>query len=124
MITIKLEFFVSVAVILKCYLEIFQSDTPLLPFITSELQVMLKILMGKFVKTLELEAAGIPLKISKVNVLETVNHVAASQIDVGFAAAATLSRALKEKKVIQLQALEFRKECTIMLAIIFSKIKR
>ena len=106
--TLKLEFFVSVAVSLKPYLEIFQSDAPLLPFITSELQVMLETLMEKFVKRQELEAPGTPLKISKVNLLETVNHVAASQIDVGFAAAATLGRALKEK-VSKLQALEFRK---------------
>ena len=113
LITAKLEFFVLVAVILKCYLEIFQSDTPLVHFITSELQVILETLMGKFVKRQELEAAGTPLKISKVSVLKTLNHVAISQIDVGFDAAVTLSRALKEKKVSQLQALEFRKECAI-----------
>ena len=46
----------------------------------------------------------------------------ASQIDAGLAAAATLSRVLKEEKVSQLQTVEFRKECTIMLAIIVSKI--
>ena len=80
--------------------------------------------MGKFVKRQELEAVGTPLKISKINVLETINHVAASQIDVGFGAAATLSRALKEKKVSQLQALKFKKECAIMLVIIVSKIKK
>ena len=45
--------------------------------------------MGKFVKRLEHEAAGTPLKIPKVNVVEKVNHVAASQIGVGFPAAAT-----------------------------------
>ena len=59
--------------------------------------------MGNFLKRQEHEAAGTQWKISKVNVLETVNHVDASQIDVRFAAAATLSRALKEKKVSQLQ---------------------
>ena len=64
----------------------FQSDAQHLSFITSELQVMVEILMGKFVKRQELEAACTPLKISKINVLETVNHVATSQIDVGFAA--------------------------------------
>ena len=37
LITAKLEFFVSVAVILKTYLEIFHSDASLLPFITSKL---------------------------------------------------------------------------------------
>ena len=47
----KLEFFVSVAVIMKPYLEIFQSDAQCLPFITSEIQVMLETLMGKFLET-------------------------------------------------------------------------
>ena len=73
----KTGIFVTVAVILKPYLEILQSDAPLLPFITSELHVMLETLMGKFVKIQELEAAGMPLKISKVSILETGNHVAA-----------------------------------------------
>ena len=86
---------------------------------------MLETLKGKFVKRQEHEAAGgTPLKISKVNVVGIVNHVDASQIDVRFGAAATLSRALKEKIVSQLQTLEFRKECAVMLAIIVSKIKK
>ena len=80
--------------------------------------------MGKFVKRQELEAAGTPLKISKVSVLETVNHVAASQTDVGFAAPATLSRALKEKKVSQVHTLELMKECAILLAIISPRLKK
>ena len=50
--------------------------------------------------------------------------MAALQIDVEFSTVAILSRTLKEKKVSQLQALEFRKECAIMLAIIVSKIKK
>ena len=84
---------------------------------------MLETLMGNFVKKQELEAVGTPLRISKNNVLETVKHVATSQIDVRFSAAATLSRILK-KKVSQLQALEFRKECARVLAIIVSKIQK
>ena len=77
--------------------------------------------MGKFVRTQELEAADTPLKISKVNVLAIENHVGASDIDVGFAAAVNVSKALKENKISQLQALEFRKECTTMLDVIVSK---
>ena len=73
-----------------------------MPFIISELQVILQTLMGIFVKRQELEAAGTPLKISKVNVLLTVNHVTASQMDARFVAAATLNRTLKERKVSQL----------------------
>ena len=48
--TAKLEFFVSTAAVMRPFLQIFQSDGPLLPFITSELQTLLQTLMGKFVK--------------------------------------------------------------------------
>ena len=58
-----------------------------------------------------------------MDVLAIENHVAASDIDVGFTAAATVSKALKEKNISQLQALEFRKECVTMLAVIVSKIQ-
>ena len=122
LITAKLEFLVSAAAVLKPYLEIFQSDAPLLPFITSELQVMLETLMGKLVKIQELEAADAPLKIFQANVLAIENRVAASDIDVGFAIMATVSKALKEK-ISQLQALKFRKECATILAVIVSRIQ-
>ena len=64
-----------------------------------------------------------PFIISKVNVLAIENHVAASDIDVGFAAAATVCKALKEK-ISQLQALEFRKEFATMLAVTVSQDSR
>ena len=47
------------------------------------------------------------MKIAKLDVLETAYHVAASEIDVGFAVADNLAKALKSKKLIQLQAFEF-----------------
>ena len=123
LITAKLEFFVCTAAITKSYLQMFQSDVPLLPFVTSEIQGLLKTLKGKFVKMKELQAADSPLKITKLDVLEMANHVAASEIHVGFAAADTLAKALKEEMLSQLQAFEFRKECGILLATIVAKIQ-
>ena len=79
--------------------------------------------MGKFVKTQKLEAADTPLKIAKVNVVAIENHVAASDVDVGFVPAATVSKALKEKNISQLQPHEFRKECATMLTVIVSRIQ-
>ena len=46
----KLAFFASTASIMLPYLQIFQSDAPLVPFVISELQTLLEMLMGKFVK--------------------------------------------------------------------------
>ena len=67
--TAKLEFFMSIAAATKLYLQTFQSDGPLLPFITSELETLLWTLMGKFMKRAVLEGANSAYKIAKLNVL-------------------------------------------------------
>ena len=79
--------------------------------------------MGKFVKRQELEAADIPCKIAKLNVSHAASHVAPPDIDIGFAAKATVDKALREKKVSQLPVLEFRKDCEVMLQTTVSKIQ-
>ena len=114
--TAKLEFFMSIAAAMRPYLQTFQSDGPLLPFITSELETLLQTLMGKFMKRAVLEGANSAYKIAKLNVLDSATHVAPSEVDIGFAAKTTLEKVYKEKKISQLQVLEFRKECESMLA--------
>jgi hypothetical protein len=121
--TTRLDFFVSTAATMKPFLQMFQSDAPLLPFITSEIQILMETLMGKFVKREQLLAADTPLKLAKLDVSQTSHHVGASEIDIGFAASNSLSKCTREKTVSQLQALEFRKECATMLATIVSKIQ-
>ena len=58
----KLAFFTSTASIMLPYLQIFQSDAPLVPFVISELQTLLEMLMGKFVKRKELEKTGFSIQ--------------------------------------------------------------
>ena len=62
-------------------------------------------------------------KIAKLNVLDSATHVALSEVDIGFAAKITLEKVYKEKKISQLQVLEFRKECESMLATTIAKIQ-
>ena len=70
-----------------------------------------------------LEAANSAYKIAKLNVLDSATHVAPSEVDIGFAAKTTLEKVYKEKKISQLQVLEFRKECESMLATTVVKIQ-
>ena len=44
-------------------------------------------------------------KIAMLNVLDSVNHVAPSEVDIGFATKPTLEKVYKEKKICQLQVL-------------------
>ena len=75
----------SIAAAMRPYLPTFQSDGPLLPFITSELETLLRTLMGKFMKRAVLEGANSAYKIAKLNVLDSATHVAPSEVDIGFA---------------------------------------
>ena len=86
--TAKLEFFISIAAAMRPYLQTFQSDGPLLPFIT---------LMGKFMKRAVLEGANSAYKIAKLNVLDSATHVVPSEVDIGFAAKTTLEKVQREK---------------------------
>ena len=121
--TAKLEFFMSTAAAMRPYLQTFQSDGPLLPFIAFELETLLQTLMGKFMKRAVLEGANSAYKIVRLNVLDSATHVAPSEVDIGFAAKTTLEKVYKEKKISQLQVLEFRKECESMLATTVAKVQ-
>ena len=113
----------SIAAAMRPYQQTFQSDGPLLPFITSELETLLWTLMGKFMKRAVLEGANSAYKIAKLNMLDSATHVAPSEADIDFAAKITLEKVYKEKKISQLQVLEFRKECESMLVTIVVKIQ-
>ena len=113
----------SIAAAMRPFLQTFQSDGTLLPFITSELETLLHTLMGKFIKRAVFEGANSTYKIAKLNVLDSATHVAPSEVDIGFAAKPTLEKFYKGKKISQLQVLEFRKECESMLATRVAKIQ-
>ena len=114
--TTKLEFFMSIAAAMRPYLQIFQSDGPLLPFITSELETLLWTLMGKFMKRAVFEGANSAYKIAKLNVLDSATHVAPSEVDIGFSAKTTLEKVYKEKKISQLPSVGIQKRMRVYVS--------
>lgn len=123
LVTAKLAFFASTAGIMHPYLKVFQTDAPLLPFVTSELQSLLETLMGKFVKRVELEKANTAFRLVKLDVSQLAVHVAPKDTDIGFAAKGFVDKAVKDKKISDLQVFEFKKECIAMLETTVSKIQ-
>ena len=119
----KLAFFASTASVMLPFLQVFQSDAPLVPFVISELHTLLQTLMGKFVKRKELEKLDSASKMAKFDVSPSDHHVAAKDIDVGFAAKTLIKELIKDEKVSELQVLEFRKSCERMLVGTVSKIQ-
>ena len=123
LIVAKLQFFASAASVMMPYLQKFQGDAPLLPFTATKVTVLLETLMQKFIKQSEMQAANSPAKIAKLNFMEIGIHVAHSDVDGGFAATGSLTKAYKEKKLSQGQVFEFKKEYCTMLAAIVTKIQ-
>ena len=60
---------------------------------------------------------------AKFDVSPSDHHVAAKDIDVGFAAKTLIKELIKDEKVSELQVLEFRKSCERMLVGTVSKIQ-
>ena len=85
LITAKLQFFISVAKILKPFLEKFQTDAPMMPFMANELQSILNTILSKFIKTSVLDADTSITKLSKIDVLKKDNLVKPKEVDTGFA---------------------------------------
>ena len=79
--------------------------------------------MSKFVKQGELERAGTAFKLVKLDVTQPSAQVAPQDADVGYAAKASLEKLLKEKKISDLQAFEFKKDSITVLASTVAKIQ-
>ena len=74
------------------YLQKFQGNAPLVPFMTTEVTIVLETLMQKIIKQSEVYAANSPAKIVKLNGLETGIHLATADLQQQL----HLSKALKE----------------------------
>ena len=121
LVTAKLQFFISVAKILKP-LEKFQTDTPMMPFMAIELQTILNTILGKFIKTSVLDAATNITKLSKIDLMKKENLVNPKEVDTGFATKVLVQKALDGGKVSPLQLLEFQNECITFCQKLASKL--
>lgn len=107
LIIAKLEFFNLVADILQPFLKNFQSEKPLVPFLSSELSAIVRSLMRRFVKPELLDAADTTNKLSRLDVEDKENHVSPKKVEIGLAAEAQL----KDIKASEKQVFEFRNQC-------------
>lgn len=115
----KLNFFVCIAKVLMPYLELFQTDKPMMPYISDELQKILTNLLNRFVKKSVLDTTR---NIVKVDFNKKENIVSPDKVDVGFAAKQVVDDAEKSKKASKLQVYEFHQECITFLQKMTEKI--
>lgn len=118
LILVKFEFFCVIADILQPFLKNFQSEKPLVPFLSSELCTVVRSLMRKFIKPEVLESADTASKLTRIEIMKSENHVSPKKIDIGFGAEAELKKATK---ATEKQVFDFRMQCKQFLIAILKK---
>lgn len=118
LLSAKLEFFRGLASDIEPFLEKFQSDEPLVPFLYEELRALLMTQISRFVKSGVIEEIRSlkDLKIPEKNILS------AGEIDLGIATKSAISKANKKMgKVKDSDILHFRVSCKKALIKFVSK---
>lgn len=88
----KLAFMLSIAEELEPFLAEFQTDKPMVPFLSTALYDVLRFLLARILKKETLNAANTPLKLLKVDLDKPENCIAVAAFDVGFAARTSPAR--------------------------------
>lgn len=103
----KLHFFVYVAKHVQGYLQTYQTDSPMIPFMTSDWVDMISAVMSRVLKTNVMETIKDPLKMSKYK-MKDEDAIGLAKVDLGF----STDRSLRQMagKVSEKRILEFRSD--------------
>ena len=103
-------FWISVAQDFQPFLKLYQAERPLIPFLASDLEALLRIVMARFVKETEMAGATSFVKLTEIDISGD-NVKSAKSVDVGIATKRELASLLSEKKITAKQELQFMAEC-------------
>ena len=99
----------------------FQGDGPMIPFLCSELLVVLTDLMSKFIKPEKLE--NISMYKAVTLFLEAENQVTIQNVKISYGAKSALSQLKITHKISDLQILEFKGQCLNIYKTVCSKLQ-
>lgn len=112
----KLHYFKCIALQLQPFLATYQTDRPMVCFLSDDLCLAIRSLMRRFIKSDVLEEAN-DERLVKIDVSDKKIHVDHKKVDVGFSSA----KAMKEAKVSDRQLLHFRMEAKTFLVELLKK---
>lgn len=118
LIKCKLAFFKTISVECEPFLRLFQSKEPLVPFLYSHLNDLLRSFMNRIVKPSKMTNATDIKSVMLLDLQEPTNLIEVDKVDVGF----STKKLLKEAKVPQREILGFKYECQKILVAIVKKL--
>ena len=107
----KFNFFKYLASILSHFLVCFQTEKPMLPFLATELDRMLRQVYRLFIKRDVVNEAQTPYSLSKIDVAEKENHLPVENLELGSAVTAELGKVGVSSEVKK----QFKKDCKKVL---------
>ena len=116
----KLHFFKSVAIQLQPFLTLFQTDRPMVPFLSSALFKLMRTLMKRFLKKTVLDCQD--EKLVAIDVKNESHHVNYRKIDIGFSSEKIMKELLVKKKVSDRMFMEFCIDCKTCLVTLVAKL--
>lgn len=115
----KLQVFIVVADQLHPFLELFQCDKPMVPFLAQEVSKLMKSIMENFIKKSLLPDNMSMTSILNVDVVDKKNHVLLKKVTIGFAA----QTVLKNKNISTEKIEEFKQQILVCYKTFILKIK-
>ena len=108
---VKMHVFNYIACPMEKFLTLYQTDRPMVMFITEDLEEMIRTLMVRYVKPEVMKGANTPLKLMKVSHADVGQQVSGRSVDLGFAAQRELVELKKRKSVSEGEYLQFKLMC-------------
>ncbi|KAH8027309.1 hypothetical protein HPB51_004221 [Rhipicephalus microplus] len=119
MLPVKLAFMLSVSEELEPFLAEFQTEKPMLPFLATALDGLLRSLLGRIVLKEKLDAAGTFSKLIKIYLENPNNIIGIAAFDIGLAAKSELRKITKPSHTA---VVSVKKECILFVKVCSAKI--
>lgn len=119
MLPVKLAFMLSVSEELEPFLAEFQTEKPMLPFLATALDGLLRSLLGRIVLKEKLDAAGTFSKLIKIDLENPNNIIGIAAFDIGLAAKSELRKITKPSHTA---VVSVKKECILFIKACSAKI--
>ncbi|CAL1672536.1 unnamed protein product [Lasius platythorax] len=113
---VRLAFFCYVSKLIEPFLEKYQNDAPLAPYLYNDITSLLVDLMNIFVKKEVLEKET---NIDRIDLNNNANMILSKNLKLGFAVKAELK---KQKKIKEFEIKSFKDDCVTILKLICQKI--
>ena len=118
----KFQFFSFVASILVPFLKLYQTDMPMIPYMSDDLKLLITSLLRLVMKPSVIENCKSAYDLTKIDMWKKDNLLKYSEISIAFSAEALLAALTKADQITAAEIKIFRKSCAIFLLSTLEKI--